>query len=1071
MERMSLVTVLWRSSLDRGEFHEISIGGATKISTTNPVMAMQFSRSGNAWIRDTVLTLNPGMPNERDTIQPIFGNPTMAWLPPVSQYKPTLQWTNILLDHQKTPIPGKDSALLYPWHHYALVTAPVSALNTVRIDGQPIDFQYTHVDGQYASAIVPLLPIQHQLTADAPVSCIAYGYGWDDAYAYVSGEALRSIGVVDVDSLVETTCDSTLDVFFTLSNIGNNGYRIDSINADGIEIRSVRNPIGFPTQMPPGRQLQAHVVLKLPQPRTYTGTIRVYTDAHNENVLEVPFRIIRDSARLSIVTNVDFGQIPVDKTEADTLITITNDGENPVTINTLTFDDPRFEVIQPSSLPITIPPGGSRSLGVRLTPRSGVPEQGRLRIVGEPCFTPIDVDFSGFQGAGPLIGIPRSIQFPNYLCEAPEFIDTTIVISAIGDEPVVLNGVTIGGNDPDKFSIQKNPAPGTVLPGESDTIVVRYTPNTFGVHQAMLIVQTNAKNAPDPLTITLSGRKDTAMVLPDKRTIDFGQILSCDDPVEVQLRLSNNGTVDATINSLELDDGVPFSVDLTTPFVIAPAGGDRTVTIRFAPTGDGEFNETLRITGEPCDIAEEITLTGSRVSPSLTASVENLQLDSVYLCETSTSGTFTLTNDGPVTDSITRFTPGGDAAFTLENVSYPIILEPGQSQEFRVTFTPQSKGDFSGSLEFFWGPCNGSTVVNLSAVGLDPDVTLSVEGIDFGQIDITTGTPGRQTITITNESNVPRRITGIDLGSATNLQVTQPNSFPVIIPAGGSIQVEIEYGPTEIGSLSTTATVSVAGPCPEEERFTITGEGIGDEVIRASLTITVPDDLSGQVDEIVSVPILLSNGVSLDDATSTQLSVTLSWRYTMLLPLSIQTDLLGLTSAQLFNDQIVGDRRVVTAVFTGTALPENGTLGIIQARALLGDRTETDITIDTVTLLAVADREFSYTTNHGMFTLLGVCELDGDRLVHLGGGLKLSAPRPNPVSGLSQMDFTTEGDGYIELVLYDALGFERERLHAGYLEEGAYTVQIDARDLPTGLYFCELRQGAYRVQQTILIQQ
>ena len=1056
------------ATLDRSERHDISVGDATKIESTNPVVAMQISRSGNNPIRDTIITINPSEPDERDTIMPIFGNPAMAWLPPVSEYKRTLQWTNPLLDHHWTPIQGKDSILLYPWHHYALVTAPVSALNSVRIDGRSIDFQYRHIDGQYASAVVPILPKQHILTADAPVSCIAYGFAWDDAYAFVSGEALRSIGLVDVDSLVETTCDSTLEVSFKLSNVGNNNYRIDSIDADGIEIRSVRSPIGFPIEMPPGRELQARIVLKLSQPRTYTGRIRIYTDAHNRNVIEVPFRIIRDSARISIVTDVDFGQIAAEKTEADTLITITNDGENPVEITDLLFDDPRFEVTQPS-LPLTIPSGGSRSIGVRLTPRPGVPERGRLRILGKPCFASIDVNFSGFQGVGPLLDIPRSIQFPSYLCDAPEFVDTIIVISSIGDEPTVLEGATIGGSDRDKFSIQKNPAPGTILPRKSDTIVVRYRPDAFGLHQAVLILNTNAKNVTDPLSITLRGRRDTAMVLPNKRTIDdFGQLLSCDDPVYVELRLSNNGTIDATIDSLELGDGVPFSADLATPFIIAPAGSYRTLTIRFAPTEDGEYNETLRIIGKPCGIAEEITLIGSRVSPSLISDVENLSLDTVYLCETSTSGTFTLRNNGPVTDTITRYTPGGDAAFALENVSYPVILEPGQSREFRVTFTPEAKGDFGGTLEFFWGPCNGSTLVNLNAVAVDPDVTLSATSMNFGQIDITTGMPGRQTITLTNEGNVPRRIASIDLGRDASLGLVQPDSFPVIIPAGGSLDVEVEYSPTEIGPLSTTAMVTVEGPCPEEESFAIEGEAIGDKVIRASMTITVPDNLTGQVDELVSIPILLSNGANLDDII--QLSLRLRWRYTMLLPLSIQTDLSGLTSAQLFNNTIEGDRRIVTVVFTGTALPKNGTLGTIQACALLGNRIETDITIDTVTLLTTADRELTYTTEHGKFTLLGLCELDGDRLVHLGGGLKISAPRPNPVSELSEIDFTTEGDRYVELVLYDALGIERERLYAGYLDDGAYTVQLDGRDLPTGLYFCELRQGAHRVRQTILIQ-
>ncbi|MGE3802292.1 MAG: choice-of-anchor D domain-containing protein, partial [Candidatus Kapaibacterium sp.] len=894
------------------------------------------------------------------------------------------------------------------------------------------------------------------------------------AYAFIAGEALRSIAVINVDSVVASSCDTLLDVFFDIENRGNNNFRIDSINADGIQIQNIREPIGFPTEMPPGRLLPAHVLFKLPQPGTYTGTLRVYTDANNQALLEIPFRITRDSAQLAFPDIIDFGQIDAAKTSADTTVTITNNGNNDLTINSLSFDDPRFEVIQPAP-PLTIPPGGSRTVRVRITPRPGVPERGTLTIIAEPCFTPVDIEVRGFQGAGPLIGIPRSIQFPPFLCDAPEFVDTTIVITAIGDEPLQIDNIQLGGDNPERFSFRRNPAPTTILPQQTDSIVIRYTPSIIGVHRAVVDIRSNARNATDPLQITLTGRKDTAIALPKQRTINFGQLLDCDEPVEMQLTLSNSGTVDATISEIQLDTDAPFSISQSLPFSIPANGTERIITIRFAPQSDGVFTEELRIIGEPCGIDEVITLNGSRQTPSLAADIAMIDFDTVYLCDGATSRTFTLTNDGPVADTIRRFTPAGSDAFSLGGEVYPIILQPGESKNFTLQFDPVIGADVNGSLEFFWGPCDKTTIVNFRGVGADPKVTLSEQSIDFAQVDVVAGLPARRSITIRNEGNAPRVISGINFGGESSLRVVVPTSFPVTIAAGEELVVEIEYLPTQVGLLNATAVVAVEDPCGSSESFGLTGEGTGVKVIEAKLTIRVPQNLSGVVDNLVSIPVEITGGENIAEAGIRELDVKLSWRYTMLLPQSVRTDLPGL-STRILSNEIVGDRRVVELGFfgldDGSSFPANGTLGTIGALVLLGDRAETDIRVEEIRTVVPANRVMSYQSEDGKFVLLGLCTLDGDRLVSLGGGsLKLSSPRPNPVSGISEFEVETSESGYVEVVLYDAMGTQVKELYAGEVASGVYLLRIDASELSSGLYFCELRRGNAVVRQHVIVTQ
>ena len=50
-----------------------------------------------------------------------------------------------------------------------MITAPVSTLSSVRLDGNPVKFTFPHQDGFYASAIVPVTTRQHLLTADEQI--------------------------------------------------------------------------------------------------------------------------------------------------------------------------------------------------------------------------------------------------------------------------------------------------------------------------------------------------------------------------------------------------------------------------------------------------------------------------------------------------------------------------------------------------------------------------------------------------------------------------------------------------------------------------------------------------------------------------------------------------------------------------------------------------------------------------------------------------------------------------------------------------------------------------------------
>jgi hypothetical protein len=571
-------------------------------------------------------------------------------------------------------------------------------------------------------------------------------------------------------------------------------------------------------------------------------------------------------------------------------------------------------------------------------------------------------------------------------------------------------------------------------------------------------------NATDPLIVSLNGRLDTAMALPSRRSIDFGQLLDCDDPAGESVKIINNGTVSTTISDFVLPDGSPFEVVTPAGFDIAPVGGERSIMIRFAPIEDGQFVDTLVIEGGPCDIREEIVLTGSRVTPTLRADDPLITMDTVYLCEAGTEGTFSFTNDGPVADTIRRYTQSGDAAFVLDDEEYPIVLAPGESYEFRLRFNPENERDYAGTLEFTWGPCDRSTIIEFTGEAYDPDVSLERDTLDFGQMDIDAGSTSK-TIYLRNESGAVRIISSINMGAGSEFSQTTPASFPIVIPPHDSVAVEFTFDPDATGERSGSADIVVDDPCGEVEELVLVGEGTGTQILDVEFTIRVPDDLSGNVDDVVDIPLILERGSNVPASGISAMTVYLHWNYSLLLPESARPA--GTSgNADLTSSSIAGDRRNVVVYIESPELSNSAPLATVKASVLLGNSPETAIAIDSVDIDSPPDRTYDVTLVDGKFTLLGICRLDGDRLVSTGGGLKVTSARPNPARDLLRLDVDVYDAGPMHLTLYNANGTALKDISASADRAGRFqmTVQVDA--LPSGYYYCVVRNssGQDRVQ-------
>jgi hypothetical protein len=66
---------------------------------------------------------------------------------------------------------------------------------------------------------------------------------------------------------------------------------------------------------------------------------------------------------------------------------------------------------------------------------------------------------------------------------------------------------------------------------------------------------------------------------------------------------------------------------------------------------------------------------------------------------------------------------------------------------------------------------------------------------------------------------------------------------------------------------------------------------------------------------------------------------------------------------------------------------------------------------------------------------------------------------PNPFNPLTNIGFTVHGSGVVTLKVFDVLGKEVATLANENLPAGSYTVQLNAEDLASGIYFVRLASG------------
>jgi hypothetical protein len=1022
------------ATLGAGASRLLKAEGTAIIEASAPVMVAQFT------------TTFPATRREAD------GDPSMMILNPVESYSESFLWGTPAFTPREKLVPSDTSetkldTAFIPMQQYALITAPASSRGAVRLDGANVNFDISYNDAAYYSAIVPLNPGAHQVSAPAPVDVQLFGDGYDDAYSMPAGVRLRE--PFRAEPLIARTCRDFLDTTIAVSNVGTEQVSVDSIFFSANIVGTVLSPNFRPIDILPSTVQSIRVRIELPSYGKLTGTMTVRTTTSGARPLQIPIEIDRDSLAITAIEReIRFPGVTVSNPMRDTTIRLINTGTGPTIISGASFSGP-FTIISPG-LPVTLGVGDTLSLTIRFAPSGPGTFNGSGTITQSPCGAPVVVTLSGSR-LRPA-DIAAAVPSDTLVCPDPSYHDIPLMIRNPGGEPLLIDSIEVSGVAIGDYSFPISPNGRIVLPGDSTVIPLRFAPKGLGDRSATLRIWNNVSPG-GYYFLPISSRKDSVGLTPSLSMIDFGTLSGCEHDALRTITLRNSGTLPLRIDSIRVEsddfastDGGGFTLE---------KGADRTIEVRFTPKGSGARNATLRIYNDLCDLLVEIPLAGEQQAAGL-ASPDTLDFGTVAICDLPLSRQLILTNSGAVVDTIRSLTLDG-TGFTLGPLADSLLV-PAGATSIPVTLQPQGEGDITGTVTVRAEPCGIERTIVLRGAIRNPSVA-SIPGIDFEEL--VPGSPIVMSTTLTNSGAIAIRLDSIVVTqSVPGLSVTSP-PFPVTIEPGRSQPVEFTYSSTAPKSFSATATAFIDSPCVLRPAFTLQGRE-GEEI---TVTLTLPDT-SAPVDSHLRIPIAIASRGHSDSAVT--ITGELRWNYSMLHLETIGSGVAGGTMT-LLRDTIIGNEAVGAFSYQGP-LPDDGVLATLDMFVLLGlsDSTTLDWTAATLASTSPGFRG-SISTMDGSFRTLGICRIGGNRYVRLNGSFGVAKVTPNPASSTMTIEFRTAERGRTTLRLIDLMGREAARPVDGELSPGAHRMQIDLRDLSSGIYFYELRSPTQSARGEVVV--
>ncbi len=306
---------------------------------------------------------------------------------------------------------------------------------------------------------------------------------------------------------------------------------------------------------------------------------------------------------------------------------------------------------------------------------------------------------------------------------------------------------------------------------------------------------------------------------------DFGTVI-VGGQADKTIQVRNDGTGNLNIGNLT-SPSAPFSIvnDDCSNQSLAPSG-TCTITARFSPPSEGNFNSSFQIpSNDPDENPFTVNLSGTGVTaPQPDISVEPPSHDyGGVIVGQQAEKSFQVTNLGNADLVIGTIVPPSAPFSISSDACSNQTLAPSATCEVRARFAPTSEGAFNSNFQIPSNdPDEPNVVVTLAGKGATPDIDASPNPLVFPTNQI--GTAFSKSLFVQNKGAINLNIGTVPAPSLPFLVVSDGCSGQSISPSG-FCYIEYQFFPPQENCYDSQ--VSIPSNDPDENPYVVLLEGCG----------------------------------------------------------------------------------------------------------------------------------------------------------------------------------------------------------------------------------------------------
>ena len=614
-------------------------------------------------------------------------------------------------------------------------------------------------------------------------------------------------------TFASTTTGSSATLSLAINNSGNAALNVSSFNLSGA-------PFSIPAS-PPCTTIAAGATCTLPvtfaptAAGTFNGSLTINSNA-TQSTLAVSLSGTATAPPAPSVllssTNVGFGTQPVGTSSAAQSVTVTNNGNAPLNIASLSISGDFTS--GGCGAGTIVAAGGACTINITFTPTAVGARTGTITIGSNAAGSPHAIALSGTGGAplAPALSVSSSsVAFPAQVAgttSAP--ISVTLTNSGTAN----LNISSIATSAP--FALLPPSAssecstPVMLIPGRSCSINITFTPPSINAFAGQVTITSDAPGGPQLIALSGNGTAAPAAgVSLSPASLAFGSQSIGAASAAQSVVVTNNGNASLSITGIGVT-GAYTATGCTPPATLA-AGASCTIQVTFKPTAIGSQPGQLTISSNAAGSPHAVTLSGTGVAapaPTLTLSSSSVFFPAQPVGSTSAPINVVLTNTGNATLNILGLSSSGD--FGYAGCGFPRALAPGASCNFAITFSPQVVGTQIGAIQIQSDAAGSPHSISLTGSGLStaaPILQANPASVSFPVIR--TGASSTAFVRVNNIGNAPAAISRIQV---LGQYFSQTNDCPASLAAGVGCEVRVVYAPgaggTHAGVLNIQSNAS-----------------------------------------------------------------------------------------------------------------------------------------------------------------------------------------------------------------------------------------------------------------------